>query len=203
MKLSEKQIGFIKDAYNHSDVCEGWKSKIRLEFPELFKSEIEVGKWYKNTESRAIICINSLDNKEENYGIGNSGIGWANSYFVKGSRLEKYTPATKQEVETSLIAEAKKRGFKEGVVFNSVKRDLQNGYFSYYENVKVKNRMNVVIYNYETALLNSGFECIFSNGVWASIIEEEKPSKIDIERLKIVAEIEGIKEKLNQLESKL
>ena len=82
------------------------------------KVELEVGKWYKSTTLSNVF----LFLKDKEYGrYGFDSNGW---YNVTDSNFElepdKWTLATKEEVETALIAEAKKRGFKEGVYFNSV-----------------------------------------------------------------------------------
>jgi len=104
MKESRKK--FIIEAHKHA--CSDWKYMIEFEFPKLFKeTELEVGKWYKTII--ATFYVTEL-NPLKSYGFY-SGV-WEKER--KTAVINKIKPATDKEVETVLIKEAKKRGFKEG-----------------------------------------------------------------------------------------
>ena len=154
MKESRKE--FIKKA--HSAACSEWKENIEKEFPKLFKEDaLVVGKWYKNINSPlSIICYNSLLRSNVNYGINNSGT-WCSKYHLYEYEM---TLATDKEVEEALIKEAKKRGFKEGVVVVSkgYNDTVFDGEFRFEE--WHKNTLDS---------FNTGD--IFKDGKWATIVE--------------------------------
>ena len=157
---NEKEINKLKKAAN--DILE------RIEKLENEKPEFEVGKWYKldtNDDEwvKLIVCCTEVfEDKISGYGISSIG-DWSseNHWFNKNSKTR---PATNEEVEAALIAEAKKRGFKEGV---KVSRDW------------CKKKQQTIKENkihYDTAvnaLCFTGRE-VFRNGQWAEIIEEPK-----------------------------
>jgi hypothetical protein len=93
--------------------------------------------------------------------------------------LEDENPATPKEVETALIKEAKKRGFKEGVRFQSFggrgKHDMcftMDGRDIIYDN-------NSLIIHSE----NWGWRtaAIFKDGKWAEIVEDKKEGRWSFE----------------------
>lgn len=153
---------FILEA--HNSACSTWKRKLEEQFPSVFvKDELGVGVWnYSKTKYGNF----------ENLFKSDDGINWYG--FVNGDWFEKtdisdfttlnLRQSTPEEVETALINEAKKRGFKEGVKFKSVSPNIDgetdiliNGdiYYS-------------VIGNY----VYSSCGYIFQNGKWATIIEQ-------------------------------
>ena len=139
--------------------------EIEEEFPELFKEEaLVVGKWYKYGSMDSLMVFN---NGKNTYGFFNGKYG-TNWYFSIGKTA---TLATDKEVEQALIKEAKKRGFKEGVVFN-VTRDLwgvsKGGKTGY--NTIINNN-----FEYSNSVRVNCTDCcmsIFTKGVWAEIIKE-------------------------------
>ena len=167
MKKSRKE--FIKRA--HSAACSQWKAEIENEYPKLFvKEELVVGRWYwvDMGHSKPMLAVwNSKYGNDVSYGFTTRG-EWGNlglyDYF-------KYTPATDKEVETVLIKEAKRRGFKEGVSVD--------GLMTYSGKISGKNPLNenkFYYYNKGTGKLfvnrnNTSNICIFDNGKWATIIE--------------------------------
>jgi hypothetical protein len=119
MKLTKKQQEFIKDAYSHSDVSQTWKNLIKDNFPKLFEAtELEVGKWYYNDYNQLWFVTKIKDYCAYGYGFKSCG-EWACESKKYNYSLD-LKPATDEEVEQALIKEAKKRGFKKGVVAESV-----------------------------------------------------------------------------------
>ena len=135
-------------------------------FPKVFGTKLEVGKWYKCTSKGFDKFLFYLSNIEEKtnrsvecgrgYGFCSAGDWFGNSSAFGLSDLE---PATTGEVEAALIAEAKKRGFKEGVYcsFGTRGREgvLSSESFEYYSKENV---------------LSVGFNAVFQLGKWAEII---------------------------------
>ena len=74
-----------------------------------------------------------------------------------------WTEATTEEVETALIEEAKRRGFKEGVMFYYCNRGSKGIIGEYVDET----------YFYDNQLRFKG-STIFENGKWAEIITEPK-----------------------------
>jgi|11BtaG_2_1085332.scaffolds.fasta_scaffold29200_4 hypothetical protein len=155
MKKSRKE--FIKKA--HSAACSEWKKNIEAEFPNLFETKsFKKGDW---VVSRLGALINvrgvSYDLRVVNgYGIDFLG-DWDDDYMAghSGCRL-----ATEEEVEKALIAEAKKRGFKKGVMFVDV--------LDYLTEV-----VDGDIYSYyiDSNILTLNHYHIFDDGKWAEITE--------------------------------
>jgi hypothetical protein len=156
MKQQRKE--FIIQA--HAAACSDWKTKIEKEFPKMFKEDgLIVGKWYKNSFG-GIALYQGKDVKT--YGL-NSSKNW---YFNKGwfTTIKDQIPATDKEVSKALIAEAKKRGYKNGnykcmtVCFNTLK--VVDDFF-----FKPSTRE---LWMGKIGLSNQ----VFANGIWAEIIEE-------------------------------
>lgn len=74
------------------------------------KKELEVGKWYK-LKGR-LFCIS--ENSHNKYGFNLLG-KWIDDLYI--TYPEEGVIATPEEVEQALIKEAKKRGFKKGVMY--------------------------------------------------------------------------------------
>jgi hypothetical protein len=134
--------------------------KLLREIEELKnKPKYEVGKWYK-ADNNALVCYTgSGDNRETFEGYGFNIDGW-NDSTPNWARVCFKDEATNEEVQTALIKEAEKRGFKEGVMFKSA---------------FMGNKYQVAGFEIDSNCLhckgNSG--CIFDGdtGKWATIID--------------------------------
>ena len=174
MKNTRKQL--ILEA--HKEACSEWKQKIETEFPKLFvKEELEIGKWYKypDIENWKLFVTDNTRGKEKGVGINCTG-EWMDGWSTLGeNELVKLVLCTDQALEQALIKEAKKRGFKKGayMVHNKEKYPDQ--------------QEPILIENNKFELIVGGF-CvfgweIFSNGKWATIIEDKKEMTVsDIEK---------------------
>lgn len=133
-------------------------------FPDVFKVELEVGKWYKTTHKRGkcLFCFTG-DFDEDNYPLGygfDSDNKFHISYSNSGWGFEKCNPriATPKEVQQALEKEAVNRGFEEGVYFT----DINNDTFLLTKDFGKK-------YHFENnRLYLYGWE-IFNNGQWATV----------------------------------
>lgn len=161
-------------------------------FPEAFKKELVVGKWYvvKNIAcgSQGFSGIGQYTEEPNQSGLCDSDKGY--NFKEASGRIWRtngnVTEATNEEVETALIAEAKKRGFKEGVFI----KDFISKH-NYGTNKKEFNRQQVsdqeFRYNNKYGFLFIGSLMIFNNGIWAEIIptitkaEAEKRLGVKIE----------------------
>lgn len=133
-------------------------------FPSL-----EVGKWYMHLDN-LLFYVREI--KEKNcYGYGFWDGEWfddCKSIHDNNDCMQDIRLATKKEVEEALIAEAKRRGYNNGVDFNCC---------TYSVKVKVSERIYFHIYeNGDTHLYSNGF--IFNNGKWAEIINDPTKDKI-------------------------
>lgn len=143
--------------------------------------ELEVGKWYKQGKSFAgveqylIYVVKKDDLGVEGYGICD-GVWFnnANSYCLE------LIEASKEEVESALIAEAERRGFKGGVeVNNSELSDsccpdmTLNGVIGFSEFWE---------YNY----IWFGRQLIYDKGKWAEIIKQPKDIDWSVPQLVII-----------------
>ena len=142
-----------------SEVCQTWKDKILEAVPSLeVKPDLVVGKWYKINRggNNALIYYT---NSYNDYGF-NYGNNWTNSFSTKNAVLHNrmFKPATDKEVEQALIAEAKKRGLKEGVL-----------YLSPNKNFKRVVKEPIYLSKSKNGLCCENGDFIFYNGEWAEI----------------------------------
>lgn len=145
----------------HKAACSTWKAKIEAQFPELFP-KLEVGRWLKDDSNPEWLMYRDGKNI---YGFDTNG-----DWFYKEN--ESYEPmsrdryATDEEVQTALIAEAKRRGFKDGV---EVARSGVNGDLKH-----LTLKLIGFKYHKQSNSLDSvnkdGY--YFRNGKWAEIIPE-------------------------------
>jgi len=164
MKVSKE---FILEA--HKDACSTWKNKIEKEFPELFVEEKANG-WYKLRQSYGFWFGFYEDNLLK-YTITDDGF----SLIHKECEYENEEKATKEEVETALIAEAKKKGFEEGVEF--IDKDGEKQICKSKIKICDSTRKNSFGLQF-----GNGNGLIFYNGIWATIIEKPKFTKEEAEK---------------------
>ena len=128
----------------------------------LIEPELEIGKWYHYGTDLLVWNGGDLT-----YGFS-LGVDYLNNaYFT----VDNATPATDREVEEALIKEAKKRGFKEGVKFETL-----DGSEVTFENTKVFERA-IAFFNDHTEMYENG-GCFFKDGKWAEIIEDGNDTNV-------------------------
>lgn len=131
------------------------------------KSELEVGEWHKCKSDESLIYLLDYDDFDM-YGFQASG-NWfdrdKDASFSYKREPEEWRPATTEEVETALLKEAKKRGFKEGVTIINVDDGL-----------KTDPEIHELHFaEVENALYDGWGSVPFDNGEWAEILEEKLP----------------------------
>lgn len=161
MKITKEQVKEL----NKNTTSKG-QDYLKQWFPEAFKTELEVGKWYKNTDSgyeESIAFATKLHSETPNNQFAGYGFdmfkGWVKSDTdteLFGSK--KWRLATPQEVESALIAEAKKRGYEEAVYVVSL------------ENKNIIHLIKGDFYFGRDGNLYYKGAMIFKTGKWATII---------------------------------
>ena len=145
------------------------KYKMKDEFPEVFEVKLEVGKWYKRPHGKALFFIvgDPKITPFEVYGFDMEG-NWMN--LEKARTFPDFEiEATEQEVFEALKNEAVKRGFKDGVYFNSV---ISNDVFKF----------NEIYFRGDNSIVwSKGCGVIFDNGKWANVISTK--TKEEAEKL--------------------
>jgi len=133
--------------------------------------QFEVGKWYishnPKSKTKAMFNYNGSSMFIDGYiGYGITGSGtWTNEFWHREEESGLYVLATSSEIKEALIKEAEKRGFKEGVKFKCIDGD---------EWISPNRIVNNKSWEYElNSLSKRGQVCIYHNGKWAEIIEEE------------------------------
>lgn len=160
------------------------KERLNESFPEAFKTELKAGKWYKYTNGN-IIYWSKIGHDGTLYGYGFMSGQFKvyedenSAYCLCNSVAAKYLiEATDKEVEEALIAEAKKRGYKEGVRVKN-----HQGENTLHElDIEFMNRRPNGIFNKQDAGV-----WIFMDGIWAEILPEEKKVITKEKALKILA----------------
>lgn len=167
MKITKSQIKELAELNNAT------KEKLTEFYPELFKQELQVGKWYKSIDKSNII-FNVIEIKDEvfyfyGYNVVNiyKDYDW---YSLSDLGLKNgFRLATDQEVEEALIKEAKKR------------------YGEDWENVKIEKDAKDLFNNTSGSAVNYGcygvtYTCnelwnrngrLFYHGKWAEVVTKE------------------------------
>lgn len=187
MKKYKVSKEFILEA--HKAACSEWKQKLEKEFPEVFESKIEVGKWYK-TKRGSLFYLSSFDS-DKNKGYGFDLFGrWVDNRGIIGFfgyKSDIIREAKDEEVEEALVAEAKKR-YKVGDKLSKIWNDSSLGDRIFSNELSLW-RNCIWIEN------DLGYSsCIFKDGKWAEIIDDKSELK---------KEIKSLEEKLKELRSKL
>ena len=153
--------------------------KLLQEFvPEAFKTELEVGRWYRLKDNPGILALYDCFKHHRPYAyIFNENGNY--EYRVEFSLFELPTYwelATEEEVREALINEAKKRGFNNigNLKIKNTFGGISNGFVTI---------TNDFYYDYKGNTLRLDGAVIFNNGVWAEIIEETEPTKEEINRV--------------------
>ena len=152
--------------------------KLLQEFvPEAFKTELEVGRWYRLKDNPEILALYDCFKHHRPYAyIFNENGNY--EYRVEFSLFELPTYwelATEEEVREALINEAKKRGYKEGVKCK----------FGIIEDIRTI-ETNIFDWNGKylfVRCINGNADIIFRSGKWAEIIEQSEPTKEEINRV--------------------
>lgn len=124
------------------------------------ENKFEVGKWYKLKSNKNIICIYT----KEEMGVGiDSDNEWSDEIFMTAPHL--WTLATDTEVLEALTKEAEKRGFNEGVRFETAiysrEETIKGNFYLYAESDFSLMNSTGVVFDAETCK-------------WATLIEDEK-----------------------------
>jgi len=143
--------------------------KLKQWFPDAFKVELEVGKWYKRKDKYCNWLMNFQKDNTKCYRF-NSSNKYDEDYLMIED--EGWNEATEQEVFEALKNEAVKRGFKNNLEL--VKCLLG---FSEDSSQEYYKKLSSAFYfeKYANKLWIQGGSyldiCIFDNGTWATIIE--------------------------------
>ena len=145
--------------------------------PEVFKTELEVGKWYKSSTGIEFL-VYYQSNGFDNYGFWEDQPYRDNLLFgdcwYNMSRL-----ATDEEVSAALINEAKKRGYKQGITC-AFGKDAHN-------RIIRENEIRWVPDWQDQGALCMGMNVIFTQGNWAQILPQKKTIVPMEKALKIIA----------------
>ena len=168
---------FIEKAYNGElgfFVSKDLKKEIQKEFPEIGEP-YEVGDWvwvkspYFLYGERMLVYFNGFSSYTYGFGFEKE---WTESFgFSVWHKGMGITKATDQEVADALIAEAKKRGFKEGVTIIPV--DYKNPQKISDPFYHINNHRVITSSPQSEWSKNCSNPAIYSNAVWALIVEQQ------------------------------
>ena len=154
------------DKYGFYSVIKESHTEISTEdFKRLVLKEnvLEDNVWY--IYKSGALMFNIKDGK--GYGISSGDKEWCKAVeWLNYSHNGEFTSAFKEQIETALINEAKKRGFKEGMIIHSPGADY-NATLKAFNRYKYDANANRLLYFYDA------LSCVpvFINGIWAEIIE--------------------------------
>jgi len=154
---------FIKTGYTEITFEQFKKWVLKEDVSKMESTEpVKLHTWYITEDGVSLFCYLDLDSarvygfREGNFIEKDSYWGWPLDYKKK-TRL-----ATTEEISTALIAEAKKRGFVDGVKFKSA---ASNELFEATGDYKY--------YDYDGGFVSYKEGCIFQKGKWAEIVPAE------------------------------
>ncbi len=161
----------------HKEACDKWKSIIENECPELFKPKYKVGDWVRFFIDGHIKRVEQLVPKVLFSNGSHARIG-----FMEENHSD-YRLATKEEIESHLIKEAEKRGFKVGVKINNTNIEdwliVESGEI-------LEHRFK---YNATFDWLSMQGWILYKQGKWATILEEPKVIELTLED---IAKLKGV-----------
>jgi hypothetical protein len=143
----------VLELAQHTHLAKDW-------FPDAFKKELEICKWYNWKKGKALFNFQENGNI---YGFLNGK--WHITDHWTWDDFENCQEATPQEIESALICEAKKRGYKDGnyKCMSTVGRTHKHNFdyiYDFYD--------NIVFTGWNE---NDQRNIIFKDGQWAKIIE--------------------------------
>lgn len=144
---------------------------IRDIFPSVFEEKFTG--WAK--DNRYPNWLGYYDNEKLLYGFDSQGSWFDYKGHISTDKTHEI-PATPEQVESALIEEAKRRGFKEGVKIKAVDRDGVVDIIDFYDSEHIDYEID-----YHNSL-NYGNKTIYKEGKWAEIIEQPK-TKLTIEEI--------------------
>lgn len=161
MKITKKQIKALDKG----------ETNVRELFPEVFEKELHDNTYYIYEDGA--IQFNIKDGK--GYGINSFGTWIEGASWLKHKHNGSFRKATEEEVTTALINEAKKKGFKEGVIYDS----LPHSVYVCEKNTKINYELG---YSEKYNTVYSDIGVLFNNGIWAEIIKPKQMTKQQIEK---------------------
>lgn len=134
-------------------------------FNNLEKPQLEPWRWYVNAYGSVMLF--------DPYNYSNQ-IGFTNDgRFTDGfGTYGDWHPATKEQIEPLLRAEAKRRGLIEGAKYNSVPEfeGCSKNYMTRRNGYLIPNKP---IYDFDDDCLFYGFGVLYEKGRWATLVEEK------------------------------
>lgn len=156
--------------------------QVYREHPE-WRTEIEVGKWYKlPDDDEFLFCVTELvgDKKANGYGWDGNG-KWRDAENTTWGTND-IIPATREEVEAALIAEAKRR-YRDG---DKVGR-LASRYLGKGNSMVIQMLRDSFMESNNSVWVPSDNDyaiCLFTDGKWAAVITPASALAEDIQALK-------------------
>ena len=181
-ELTKEQLEVVLNQWDNTHPYNTFRDALKEK--GLIKEEFEVGDY---------MIVEGTNIGDEYNGslaiIGEKSVNDEYLYWAVGVAGRKYNPsglysrgrkATDKEVETALIKEAKKRGFKEGDFVESVYNKNYSG------NIDGSFWVNECYEVWSKSLSNRYSIQLFEKGKWATIIKEEPIQELtmaDVEKL--------------------
>ena len=169
-EITKEQI--LETIRTGTDVTKRYFKEI---IPEAFNTKLDTGKWYKSSTDIKFL-VYYQNNGNDNYGFWQDQ-PYRDNLFFGDCWYDMSRLATPEEVESALINEAKKRGYKDGVTITWKNKPkliytLGDDEFDYLIS------KNVLVF---------GSYGIFDGEQWAEILPQEKTVVPMEKALKIIA----------------
>jgi len=161
-KLIEEMQATLDKMRAENELKEEWPN------PERVK-----GRWYvvkKEIQHKLHAIVNYYNGINECFGFDHNGEWCDMANERTGYDCGRFWYSTSEEIKEALVKEAEKRGFKAGVRYKPVFRIEDNG--------EIGTCTGVFSFEYEGDALWAGYQYIYLQGQWATIIAEPQTIKI-------------------------
>lgn len=175
-ELDKEQLETVLNEWDNKHSYDTFREGLKEK--GLIKEGLEIGDYIivegTNVDDRYNGSLAVIENKNGSNKHSYWAVGVAGRMYNPNGMYSCGRKATCEEVETALIKEAKKRGFKEGV--SCVWKE---------DGIYHRNMNGDLEYSIEGGYLKVGSYIIFDEGKWAKIIEEpiQELTMADVEKL--------------------
>jgi hypothetical protein len=169
---------FIKQA--HLAACGEWKAKIEEIAPNVFHKNFEIGEWVRLTTKygtmpagtvvRIVSHLTSVFWVLGHNDFQDTTDNLATNYLAPSEDM--FVPASRDEVESALLAEAKKRGYVKGMYYTDV--DISPATYR----KQIEGKLTLKCYTPRHTALGDGYGgYVYCNGTWAPQLINEMTIK--------------------------
>ena len=171
----------------HKEACSNWKALIEKECPELFIKPLEGNRWLKDDRHPLWLMFYDIENNLH-YGFGVFG-SWSDIKGLTDFQHPDNRYATNEEIQSALLNEVKRLGFKNGTRYYDADDADCSGEI---QTLKYFDKLH--LYKKNNQLTDGCGGAIFYKGKFAKIVEPSKKYLLQQQLDELQKQINEIKE---------